>query len=267
MTAPLLQLHDVTVRFGGLTALNALNLSIRQGESCGLVGPNGAGKTTAMDVICGLVPPTEGTVAFGGQDLRGLPLHARARLGLARSFQTLRLFNSLSVFDHVQLAADQTRDAHPLRRMLPAARRARSKSAAFTEALLDQFGLTPWRAQSAASLPLAAQRRLALARCLALKPTLLLLDEPAAGLTPSERDEFARLILQLRQDHGLTILIAEHSMKLVREVCERLVVLDFGMAIAEGPPATARLDPKVVAAYLGEEPGDSESPSNTPRVR
>lgn len=263
MTAPLLQLHDVTVRFGGLTALNAFNLSVRQGETFGLVGPNGAGKTTVLDVICGLVQPSEGSVVLSGQDLKGLPLHARARCGLARSFQTLRLFGSLSVFDHVQLAADQTQDARLVRHLLPAARRARSELTARAEALLGQFGLMPWRDQTASSLPLAAQRRLALARCLALKPTLLLLDEPAAGLSPPERDEFARLILQVRKELGLTILIAEHSMKLVRDVCERLVVLDFGMTIAEGPPAAARLDPKVVAAYLGEEPGGSEESAST----
>jgi branched-chain amino acid transport system ATP-binding protein len=251
----LLQLASVTIRFGGLAAVSELDLQIGSGELVGLIGPNGAGKTTAFNLITGVYQPTSGNIHFDGHSIVGCkPYHITAR-GIARTFQNIRLFPSLTVFDNVR-AVFHLHLRGDVRHALWRGKGYHDEEAAIaadTLELLGIFHLEKFRDEPARSLPYGDQRRLEIVRALATRPKLLLLDEPAAGMNPTEKVELARLIRFIRDKYHIAILLVEHDMPLVMEICERIAVLDYGIKIAEGTPQEIRNNSKVIAAYLGKE--------------
>ena len=257
----LLALTRIGKSFGGLTALSDISFSVNAGEIVGVIGPNGAGKTTLFNVITALFPPTEGAVYFDGEEITGLPPHAVTRRGIARTFQNIRLFGSMTVGENVMVGRHCRTRAGVWRGVLRTRgereeeRRVRER----TRELLDLVGLSAAETgQAAGSLPYGHQRRLEIARALAAEPRLLLLDEPAAGMNEAETDGLFALIRRVRE-RGVTILLIEHDMSLVMKACDRIVVFHFGRMISEGPPAAIREDPGVIEAYLGPAEGETDA--------
>ncbi|MEI6715044.1 MAG: ABC transporter ATP-binding protein [Verrucomicrobiota bacterium] len=255
MSNALLDLRNVTIRFGGLLAVSDLDFHIQPNELVGLIGPNGAGKTTVFNLITGVYTPTSGGICFDGDSVAGQSAHQITAKGIARTFQNIRLFNSLSVLDNVRTAFNLHLEGGFMSAIFRGKRFQNEEARVRAKALelLEIFGLDSVADLPCRSLSYGDQRRLEIVRALATQPRLLLLDEPAAGMNATEKVELMKLIRFTQERFGLAVLLVEHDMKVVMGICQRIAVIEYGRKIAEGTPDEIRRNPKVIAAYLGEE--------------
>jgi branched-chain amino acid transport system ATP-binding protein len=250
----LLTLDQATIKFGGLVAVNSVSFELNQGDLFGLIGPNGAGKTTCFNLITGVYAPTSGTILFDGKNITGTPSNKIANLGICRTFQNIRLFGALSAIENV-VVGGFLRHKSSLGSALAYLPSAINETAALKKQameLLELVNLADVAESRSRDLPYGKQRRLEIARALGTQPKLLLLDEPAAGMNPQEKGELLEMVRKIRDELQITVLLIEHDMKFVMNLCERILVLDHGEEIAHGTPDVIRNDPKVIAAYLGE---------------
>jgi branched-chain amino acid transport system ATP-binding protein len=253
-TGAFFRAEKLVMQFGGLTAVRDFSFTLGPGDLAGLIGPNGAGKTTIFNMISGFLLPTSGKVIWQDEDITGLSVHQVTARGIARTFQNIRLFADMTVIENVMVSLHHKISAHFWDAMLslPRYRREEVRMRDESMAFLEELGLMHVSQEKAGALAYGQQRRLEIARALATRPRLLLLDEPAAGMNPLETMELAKLVQELRRKYKLTVLLIEHDMKFVMHLCERIKVLDYGISIAEGPPSEIQNNPDVIKAYLGD---------------
>ena len=256
---PVLDVRNLGIDFGGLTAVDSFNITIGPTEISGLIGPNGAGKTTIFNLLTGVYQPTRGSVLVNGIDIKGMPIHKVNKLGIARTFQNIRLFTDMTALDNVMVGMHNNIKCSFLESLLhtPSYKRAEEKANARAMELLEFMGLEEFADVKAGSLPYGVQRRLEIVRALASNPSIILLDEPAAGMNPSETAELMHQIRRIRDTFHIAIFLIEHDMNLVMNVCEAIAVINYGRIIAKGTPEEIRENPAVIEAYLGKEESDA----------
>ncbi|WP_028240439.1 high-affinity branched-chain amino acid ABC transporter ATP-binding protein LivG [Stutzerimonas azotifigens] len=254
MTRPILEVSGLTMRFGGLLAVNGVGLSVNDKQVVSMIGPNGAGKTTVFNCLTGFYKPTEGSILLDGEPIQGLPGHQIARRGVVRTFQNVRLFKDMTAVENLLVAQHRHLNTNFLAGLLktPAFRRSEREAMERAAHWLEQVDLVDCANRPAGTLAYGQQRRLEIARCMMTRPRILMLDEPAAGLNPKETEDLKALISHLRDAHGVTVLLIEHDMKLVMSISDHIVVINQGCPLADGTPEQIRDNPDVIKAYLGE---------------